>query len=114
MWSHCWFGGVAPAVGYAHRLEGLLRSGFVAFSEINFAGSGPVVDGRWSTTDHFVLIDGIRRYWKPHDTVTGASSAEEDIHVVCSARGAYWINLREFLFKHGGAGWWLVRKDLRR
>lgn len=113
-WSHAWFGGVSPSVGYATRLEAWLRAGYVAFSEINFAGGGPVVDGKWNVTDHFVLIDGVRHYWKPHETVQGAASAESDIHVVCSARGAYWIDARDLTFKHGAAGWWLARKDRRR
>jgi len=114
VWSHAWFGGVSPSVGYSNRLEAWLRAGYVAFSEINFAGEGPVVNGGWNTTDHFILIDGVRHYWRPHQIVKGAASAESDVHVVCSARGAYWIDTRDLTFKHGAAGWWLARKDRRR
>jgi hypothetical protein len=112
MWSHVWFQGSTP--GYSHRLEGWLRGGWVALTEINMAGSGPVVNGRWNVNDHFVVLDGIRSYWKPNEHFKGASSLESDVHVVCSRNGAYWTELRKFLFNHGAAGWWLVRKDLRR
>lgn len=109
----CWFQAMAPEVEYARLLEGYLRSGFVAFTEMEFAGRGPVVAGKWNTNDHFALIDGVRSYWKPVAAVPGASSHTTEVHVVCSARGAYWIDTREFLFKHGGGAWWLARKDVR-
>jgi len=109
-WSHAWFAGVGS--DYALRLEGYLRGGFIAFTEIDFAGRGPYIDGYWNTTDHFVLIDGIRRLWRKHPTMR-AWSDDADVHVVCSAKGAYWIPLKDWLTKHGAAGWWLARKDLR-
>jgi hypothetical protein len=110
-YGHCWFQG--HTTEYAHRLEGWLRGGWVALSEIDHAGRGPVVDGRWNVNDHFVAIDGVRSYWKPVAAVPGAASLTSDVHVVCSSRGAYWIPLDDFLFKHGAAAWWLVRKDQR-
>ncbi len=110
MFSHAWFS-FYPISGYAERLEGWLRSGYVALCEISFAGGGPVVGGGWNTTDHFVLVDGVRTFWKRLES--GGGTLEHEVHVVCSAKGAYWLPLSKWLFDHGGAGWWLVRREER-
>lgn len=98
---------------YADRLEGHLRSGWIALVEYDHHGAGPVSEGRWNAPDHFALIDGVRTFWKPVAAVPGASGEAHEIHIVCSARGAFWIDLDEFAFKHGAGAWWLVRKDER-
>lgn len=112
-WSHAWFQFV-PAGEYARRLEGYLRSGWVALAEINYAGSGPVTpDGKLNTTDHFVLLDGVKTGYEDcfgSDGKRLGAVEREYIHVVCSAKGPYWITAHDLLVKHGAAGWWLVRR----
>lgn len=111
-WSHA-FGNVLDGHRWARLLEAYLRAGWVALTEINHAGAGPVIDGKWNVTDHFVVLDGIRHFWQRRADLPGCASLDAEVHVVCSARGSYWQNVREFQFKHGGNGWWLVRKDAR-
>lgn len=105
-WSHF------PELRYAHRLEGWLRGGWVAVAEISFAGGGPLTpDGFHRGTDHFVLLDGIRHVRE--DLGDGCSVVHQYVHVVCSVKGGYWMRLLDFLMSHGGAGWWLYRRDER-
>lgn len=110
-----------PAVDgyeYARRLEGWLRSGYLALSEIMMNGckTGPFYigpDGKryQNHIDHFVLYDGVRSGWRKHETVEGASVLVHQIHVVCSAKGgrAYWIDVDDLLIEHGAGAWWLIR-----
>jgi hypothetical protein len=99
-----------PTTAYARRLEGYLRG--VAFTEIRFDGSGPrTPQGEIRATDHFVALDGLRMGWEPIGEA--GRVMRYHVHVVCSAKGAYWIGLDEFLLGYGGAGWWLCRRDER-
>lgn len=101
-----------PTATYARRLEGYLRGGWVAFTEIRFDGGGPrATTGQIAATDHFVVIDGLRLGWEPVGDIGRA--LRHHVHIVCSVKGAYWIDLDEFLLRHGGAGWWLCRRDGR-
>lgn len=108
-WSHAW-GLEIPEMAWAYRLEAWLAAGWVALAEVNFQGSGPWTGEYQNTIDHFVVLDGVRHYWKKHDS---GVSLEHDVHVVCSARGAYWIDAGDLLRKHGTAGLTLVRRDRR-
>lgn len=108
-WSHSW--GLPHEEGlWAYRLEAWLAAGWLALAEMNFAGAGPVTaDGSRNGTDHFVCLDGQRHFWRAHATVQGASSLEHETHVVCSARGAYWIDTADLLRKHGVGAIILIR-----
>jgi hypothetical protein len=103
------------ASDYTRRLEGWLRSGWIAITEINFAGGGAFENGlgRFRDSDHFVLLDGTREVWekcRPDDPECTARSLIFYIHVVCSVKGAYWIKTKDLMLSHGAAGWWLIRK----
>lgn len=112
-WSYTFFPHV-PSKEFTRRLEGWLRSGWVALQEINYAGAGYRNEkGRYNDSDHFVLVDGVREIWEQSERVEGASSLEFYVHVVCSTKGSYWINTRDFLIRHGAGAWLLVRKDVR-
>jgi hypothetical protein len=112
-WSHAWFH-KTPVTEFTRRLEGWLRSGWVAVSEINMNGDGIYNNGHFNTTDHFVILDGIKEIWEPWEgDPDGGSSLNNYIHVVCSVKGAYWIETRNLLVKHGAAAWWLCRRGVR-
>ncbi len=93
---------------YTRRLEGWLRSGWTVFAEIDLYGSGAYVDDRVNSPAHIVLLDGTREGFDRVSDV--ASRMEHYIHVVCSAKGSYWIKTQDLLRKHGAAGWKLIRK----
>ena len=109
-WSYTW-GLSINEEEWSYRLEAWLSAGWLALAEVNFAGTGPITpNGYRSSADHFVCLDGQRHFWKPNLEFGGAS-LDHETHVVCSARGAYWINTADLLRKHGAAGLILVRKD---
>lgn len=111
-WSYAW--GLKIDEGlWADRLEAWLAAGWLALAEINFAGTGPVnADGTQNHTDHFVCLDGQRAFWKESSVVKGAASLEHETHVVCSAKGAYWIDTADLLRKHGAGAIMLMRRDV--
>lgn len=104
---------------WATRLDAWLRAGHLAFCSIKMdaspTGAWHMTDegARQHTTDHFVLLDGVRWGWRKHPTVEGASTLVHQVHVVCSARGgrAYWIDVDVFLHQHGAGAWWLLRPE---
>jgi hypothetical protein len=106
---------------WAKRLDAWLCAGHLAFASIYYAGNptGEWVqtpDGpRRHSTDHFVLLDGVRDGWRKHPTVDGAASLVYQVHVVCSAAGGrtYWIDVATFLREHGAGAWWLIRPEER-
>lgn len=111
VWSHAWFRG-GYAEEYAEKLFDYLSEGAIVWTEIMFSGAGPIgPKGGWNHIDHFVIVDGIRELWKEckNETINYKEHCHE-IHVVCSDRGGYWIDLREFLHKHGAAGWIIARR----
>jgi hypothetical protein len=109
-----------PAVDesqWAKRLDAWLRAGWYAFASIRL---DPNPTGEWLitpegprrvSTDHFVVLDGVRCGWRKHPTVAGSASLVYQVHVVCSARGGreYWIDVDTFLREHGAGAWWLIR-----
>jgi hypothetical protein len=103
-----------PERKWAQRLEAWLSAGWIAISEIDMEGKGPQSpDGYINSTNHFVCIDGIKYQWTPNKHGNGAS-LDYLIHVVCSRKGAYWIDALDLLKNYGSAGLWLIRKDLNR
>jgi hypothetical protein len=94
---------------YTRRLEGWLRSGWIAITEVNMYGAGIYNDkGQFNDTDHYIVLDGTRE--SRESTDDDSSTLNFYIHVVCSVNGAYWIRSRELMKKYGAAGWWLIRK----
>jgi hypothetical protein len=108
MFSHPWWC-FTPHIEYTQRLEGWLRSGWIALTEINFNGTDRIINGYG--IDHFVLVDGVKCEYVQSEN---SGSYNYSVHVVCSVKGAYWIDTMEFLKRHGAAGWLLLRKDERR
>lgn len=109
-WSYPWALEIDEGE-YVRRLEGYLRGGWIAATEIRHEGGGPYTqEGLRRPTNHFVLIDGVRYGWEREG---GFGSLRHYVRVVCSAKGAYWIDADLFLRQHGGAGWILFRRDIR-
>lgn len=116
-------------LGYARRLEGWLRGGWVAFTEIRLDGGGPFdpgyqVEGGRHTVglrgiDHFIVVDGVRhRYVETRDEETGAfkhGTWVDEIHVVDSSTRNItgWYETAPFTRAHGASSWWLARRDTR-
>jgi hypothetical protein len=98
---------------YINRLEAYLSSGWIALIEMAYDGGGPYkTNGQRNHCDHIALIDGVRSYWEKHESLK-ASYQKSEIHIVCSAKGAYWMPLKEAMESHGISGWLLLRKDRR-
>lgn len=112
--GNCWW---RPRImpEWAYRLEAWLSAGWVALTEVSLEPHGPLLpDGRENMNDHFVVLDGQRHFWKDIAHFPGAKSLAHETHVVCSAKGAYWIDTDQLLHKHGAAGLYLLRKDRRK
>jgi hypothetical protein len=97
---------------YTRRLEGWLRSGWIAITDIYFAGGGArdTWNGQFHGNDHFILLDGTREVWERLNPDGSARQLKFYIHVICSVKGAYWIEANELMKSYGAAGWWLIRK----
>lgn len=104
---------------YAPRVEAYLAAGWVGFTDILFAPDAPHFlkpkpeGGYWNTsTDHNVLIDGLRTYVEGDKEPYGAHV--DEVHIVCSVKGGYWIRVDELLRSYGGLFiWWCrPRRDL--
>lgn len=106
MYSHAFYLRRPSNYYYSRRLEGWLRCGWLALADIRFEGDGAFDSkGQFNDCDHIVVLDGVREVWED-------GGLENYIHVVCSVKGAYWINTRELLKKHGVGAWWLVRREV--
>lgn len=103
-----------------YYLEAWLRAGWIAIIQIEYNPSGRYgrrPDGFRQSHDHFAIIDGIKMGWryKKHNTdgkEWESGSLTADVHIVCSAKGKYWIDYKELLEAHGVGAWILVRKDV--
>lgn len=104
---------------WARRLDAWLRGGWYAFASIRL---DPNPTGEWLmtddgprrvSTDHFVVLDGVRSGWRRRVCPDGmkCGTLVHQVHVVCSARDgrAYWIDVDTFLREHGAGAWWLIR-----
>lgn len=107
---------------YAERVEAYLAAGYVGYTTIRFAPDAPhmlspkppddtttgVHRGYWNaSTDHIVLIDGVREFVRGEEEPYGSHITE--VHIVCSVKGGYWIEDRELLRWHGGMFIWWCR-----
>jgi hypothetical protein len=99
---------------YARRVEAYLSAGWVGLTSIRFAPAAPHFlnpkpeGGYWNaSTDHMVLIDGVRT------TVQGETEGlgvhVDEVHIVCSVKGGYWIDERDLLREYGGRFIWWCR-----
>lgn len=102
-----------PTTSWARRLEAWLSAGWIAVAEIDSEGRGPIrLDGITNDINHFIIVDGMKYEWKSIDEKS--KSLNYLIHVVCSSKGAYWVNCDDLLRKYGAAGLWLIRNNLNR
>lgn len=117
---HMTFGGTLyPPQVLSRRLRTYLEAGYVAHVEMQYEAQRE----KWKRgepphgSDHMVVIDGFRETrtmsldcsgdgYGAHWSGTGGS----ELHVVCSAsRGAYWIDIGDWVRDHGGFNMWFVR-----
>ncbi len=111
-WGYGWpivWGGDA----YVQRLEAWLAAGWVALTVCDMDARGPIVDAYMlNSTNHFLVLDGARTYWKEQEH--GASRAAE-VHVVDSSRRNItgWIEINKWERAYGGTPWMLVRRTDR-
>lgn len=111
------------SIDYTRRLEGWLRGGWVAWTEIAMHGGGPYTvkpDGSvWANSiDHFILIDGVRQRYIEERDADGAfkyGRYVDEIHVVDSSslNLTGWHEVMQFTRKHGASSWWLARRYSR-
>jgi len=80
----------------------LLKEGNVFLTSVRFNRSAPPPPRSGMESDHNVIINGYRQFWKDHPTVKNAKSLTKEIRVSCSVRGTYWIGWEELLYWHGG------------
>jgi hypothetical protein len=100
-----------PYHEWTNRLEQFLKEGWVALTVINQDGLGPLdKNGDLVVDNHYIVLDGVRRTWVQHPTVASAHIQTNEIHVVCSAKGCYWIDCRDLLSKYGAAAICVVRR----
>jgi hypothetical protein len=115
-WSHGW--GLEQGLQECtYRLEGWLKSGWLAIIEmqLNPTGiDGKTPEGNKQHTDHFAFIDGIRYGWKYREWGDGSRVGDfyTEAHVVCSAKGKRWVSYDDLMRKHGVGAWLLIRKDV--
>jgi hypothetical protein len=86
-----------------------LESGLIILS-INLDGSGPWVNGKWSNTDHLVLLDGVRSRLVPLEHFPTASAIVLDVRMVCSVNGVKWISVQDLLDLHGAGSWYVLNR----
>lgn len=98
-WSHSW-GFRVDEQQWAKRLEAWLSAGWVAIAECAIDPLPAVTPtGYKNHTDHFIVLDGQRSFWQEHGN--GCASLTHETHVICSARGSYWLDTSELLNMHG-------------
>ena len=121
-WSHAFGYTQYPEGEWSRRVEAWLAAGYVILIEMALDGIGPFTDkGLQNHTDHFALIDGQRKFWKREkhsytdkDGVTKefeSGGEQHETHVVCSAKGAYWIKTRDLMHWHGVNAFYILRRD---
>lgn len=99
---------------FRQRIEAYLYAGYLGVTAIRFAPEAPHFlapkpdGGYWNTShDHIVLINGARTYVEGDEEPYGAH--QDEVHIVCSVKGGYWIDTDELLRNHGGRFIWWVR-----
>ncbi len=104
---------------FDQRIEAYLAAGWLGYCGMAFEprelGLGePIPDKphrRYKhDQDHMVVIDGHRSYWRrsaPGEA--GIAHGVDELHVVCSVKGPYWIDSRDLVQLHGGTAIWWIR-----
>jgi hypothetical protein len=103
-WGHTW-----PiqedARGYGRRLQAWLSAGWIGLTSVLYDGSGPYTpDLLLRSSDHFLILDGARQRGDDHFW------NNPEIHVVCSAKGDYWVDAQKWQRGYGGWSWLLIRR----
>lgn len=98
-----WFAGYLTS--WHNALAAHINAGHVLMGSIRFSATGQRHRGGLHDTDHAILVDGWRTVWRPVGAVPGARRQDIEYHVVCSARGAYWIDQDELVWCHGFGAW---------
>lgn len=103
-----WFTGYLTS--WHDALAAHIDAGHLLFTSIRFSPSGQRQRGGLHDTDHAILIDGYRLVWVPAG-IPGSLAQVIEYHVVCSARGAYWIDQDTLVWCHGFSSWIAVSGD---
>lgn len=92
----------------AKRVRVYLEAGYLVHSQCL---STPRREIGWDhpTSNHLVVIDGYREEFDLVEKMPGAQVLRSELHVVCSARGPYWIPVGEWVREQGGFEMWFVR-----
>ena len=65
----------------------------------DYTGGGPFSKAdQW----HAIMVCGTKEEEVPHKTMKGAAHIVHYIGIGCSVKGFYWIEVNEFLQRHGG------------
>lgn len=100
-WSHS-DGYPVQSQDWFFQIESFIRSGWIAQTPMRLHPQPPVMEHyRTAGTDHMALIDGVRENWVPNLRVEGAHDLLQEVHVVCSSKGGYWIDAQKLLWLHG-------------
>lgn len=90
-----------------------ITKGYILYTAIDIEGKGPVHSGRPNSSDHIVLIDGVRHWtrWR-EDFDFKAGDIIQEVHVVCSANeeNSNWRSIDDMIHKFGFASFWAIRK----
>lgn len=108
---------------YEERVEAYLSAGWIGYVDMNFGGAERGLDGKELPDrrghykvggNHMVVLDGIRTYWLEKGEGNSWSATQRtEVHIVCSVKGSYWIEVREWIEFHGGLFiWWVRARDI--
>ncbi len=100
--QHAWRHHHTIYPAYGHKIEAMLKSGWVVYTSIILNPSGFWGGGKYKAGDHVVLIDGVRK-----------KNYTWEVHIVCSAKGGreYWETVENLVNLHGIGSMWFVRKQ---
>lgn len=99
------------------RVRTYLEAGYLVYAEMQRQGSREIVRSGYRPhgADHVVVVDGYRRTYRRSIGCDGSGSVwggeyGDEIHVVCSVVGTYWISVSEWVEDHGGYDMRFVRR----
>jgi len=95
-WDNC---------AWRDEFKKLVKDGTVILASIRFDKHHPPPPRSYEhETDHAVILNGWRQYWKDHPKVRGAKSMRCEVGVSCSVKGRYWVEWSELLYYYGFNG----------